>query len=643
VILSHYKAAKSKDISPEGSFEFLWQLKLSFDYELSTLLDVSLKVVSIQTSSRFLKTQWKDLQQSIKAFNEIDFSRAINETVGKTSKQIKHEHQMRKKMRHKLRLLPHSEWINPTLRRDCTLSVKVIEAKELEGPRTSRFANRKRRSSSFLAKFTHSASNNSGTNNNNNNNNNNGGGGGNDPSVSSNPYCVVKLGSQKQRTRTIFDTRRPYWFEEYSFEVLRPNADILKILVWDAQHANPDTIIGTLEIAVNTLRDQDVIEDWFQLESPKKPSLTTSPNRNNQQSLSGTESPNGSSPMSSPMSSPVLSARTLPKPSVNSPSIRLKLRYSEEIVLPGPLYDDLLELLTDRNLTLVKLLGEVTSEGADREDCEHLIQSIVRVFEEKNIALNLLSKLTQDEIETSSSDTLFRANSLATKTVELYMKFIGSSYLNSTLSPFIKKIYQSKKSYEVDPDRLEKGISKEKSFRNLYKLVQNILNAIFISVDACPSILRELFYNLQTSATYKFSDEPSSVAKYTVVGGFIFLRFFCPALMAPKFYGIIEDHPDLQSNRTLMLVAKIIQKLANLTTFKHEEDFMNQFNVLLEENKQNLMLFIEAISKIPSNQPPRVRPPIVTEKELACIHRYLKKYRDKIIRLCIQQEVVILE
>ena len=68
------------------------------------------------------------------------------------------------------------------------------------------------------------------------------------------------------------------------------------------------------------------------------------------------------------------------------------------------MFNFIAQLLMAKNLTLVKLLGEVTSEGADREDREHLMQSVIRVFEERNAALDLLTKLTQDEIETTSTN-----------------------------------------------------------------------------------------------------------------------------------------------------------------------------------------------------------------------------------------------
>jgi hypothetical protein len=66
------------------------------------------------------------------------------------------------------------------------------------------------------------------------------------------------------------------------------------------------------------------------------------------------------------------------------------------MILPGPLYDEMVELLLDKKLTIAKLLGRVTENSEEREQ---ILLSLVKVFEEKNNAVFLLNSFADDEIQ----------------------------------------------------------------------------------------------------------------------------------------------------------------------------------------------------------------------------------------------------
>lgn len=50
---------------------------------------------------------------------------------------------------------------------------------------------------------------------------------------------------------------------------------------------------------------------------------------------------------------------------------------------------------------------------------------------------------------------------------------------------------------------------------------------------------------------------------YKSIGAFLFLRFFCPALVAPHSYGLTQDTPSEVLQRELVLLSKIMQNFAN--------------------------------------------------------------------------------
>ena len=49
--------------------------------------------------------------------------------------------------------------------------------------------------------------------------------------------------------------------------------------------------------------------------------------------------------------------------------------------------------------------------------------------------------------------TLFRGNSLTSKTMKIAFRVHGSSYLNAVLEPLVSSLYEESLSYEVDPTR----------------------------------------------------------------------------------------------------------------------------------------------------------------------------------------------
>lgn len=85
-------------------------------------------------------------------------------------------------------------------------------------------------------------------------------------------------------------------------------------------------------------------------------------------------------------------------------------------------------------------------------------------------------------------------------------------------------------------------------------------------------------------------------AKYTAVGAFIFLRFFCPAIVAPDVEGLVSTPPTKEMRRGLLLIAKIIQNLANNVLFGVKEPYMFPLNDFLVQNVFDITGFLREIS-----------------------------------------------
>ncbi len=85
-------------------------------------------------------------------------------------------------------------------------------------------------------------------------------------------------------------------------------------------------------------------------------------------------------------------------------------------------------------------------------------------------------------------------------------------------------------------------------------------------------------------------------AKFTAVGAFIFLRFFCPAIVAPDAEGLINTTPSKELRRGLLLIAKIVQNLANNVLFGTKESYMFPLNDFLTQNIYRVTTFLREIS-----------------------------------------------
>lgn len=88
-----------------------------------------------------------------------------------------------------------------------------------------------------------------------------------------------------------------------------------------------------------------------------------------------------------------------------------------------------------------------------------LATSLTRIAHSLSYAISYLVDIIQTEIDSTSDNSLtFRGNSIATKSMESYMKLVGKTYLREVLSRFITDVITSKTTnendFEVDPDRL---------------------------------------------------------------------------------------------------------------------------------------------------------------------------------------------
>jgi len=80
----------------------------------------------------------------------------------------------------------------------------------------------------------------------------------------SDPYCVLFLERQKEKTRTVKKTLNPKWQAEFEFYVSDINAS-LEVSVFDWNRIFSDELLGKTTIPVKEMRDGSVEDKWFPL------------------------------------------------------------------------------------------------------------------------------------------------------------------------------------------------------------------------------------------------------------------------------------------------------------------------------------------------------------------------------------------
>ena len=78
------------------------------------------------------------------------------------------------------------------------------------------------------------------------------------------PYCILKFNDkQKYRTKTIENTYKPVWNEEFHFEINNIMTDYLAILMKDEDRGKSDDPISKLVLHLCDFEQNTVIEKWF--------------------------------------------------------------------------------------------------------------------------------------------------------------------------------------------------------------------------------------------------------------------------------------------------------------------------------------------------------------------------------------------
>lgn len=252
----------------------------------------------------------------------------------------------------------------------------------------------------------------------------------------------------------------------------------------------------------------------------------------------------------------------------------LKIRLGKEIILMDSDYMSLDRLLCNFSNAITFQIAEKVPNELSR-----LSEVLLNIYQASNNAEEWLNSLSEEEIDgirkeaplgrlrldaedsresqvreenksaLAEANLLFRGNTLLSKALDLHMKRLGKEYLEETIGARIRSIAGADADCEVDPVRLVEGASLQQNWNRLNAAIHSIWKAIAESANRCPPELRQVFRHIRACAEDRYGDRMRSVS-YTSVSGFLFLRFFCPAVLNPRLFGLLKGI----GNNTMSLV-----------------------------------------------------------------------------------------
>ncbi|THV04952.1 Rho GTPase activation protein [Dendrothele bispora CBS 962.96] len=371
-------------------------------------------------------------------------------------------------------------------------------------------------------------------------------------------FCKIKLNDTVcGRTTTKKGIGAADWHEAFTFSELPPFEN-LEVVVWREKKLFKPSILGTIRIPLGNFRRGEMVEGWF----PVLHSTTDS----------------------------VVSDLQLGE-------IRLKVRVDEEIILPFACYQKLMKVFRTRNFL------DWMSDFESKFKLKSIGTPLMILAVANNRLIEQVQEIATREVDgsVSSRQTLFRGNTTLTKVIEQCMSFYGKAFLEASIGPVLRRLCSEKVAIEVDPLRSRKSTKDvERSVELLIYWCREFWNQIYSVKDECPYEMRQIFGTVRDLVEKQFANSESSLNRgdlhWQSVSAFCFLRFIVPAILHPHLFGLTPGLPSLPIQRSLTLVAKVIQSMANLNASVQKEEFMRGVQEFLQDSRQAMIDYIVVVS-----------------------------------------------
>ncbi|KAI5964074.1 BUD2 [Candida pseudojiufengensis] len=464
-------------------------------------------------------------------------------------------------------------------------------------------------------------------------------------------YAEVRMwGYPWSRTATVNHTNNPFWKEEFSTD-LPISTQMIHILIKkcnnnDSIYSSNDKLIGTVYVTPDILTKQI-----------KTSSTIMTSNESNGIQVNSIPMQKSTSHNSS---LDIVRLTIYDPNNIPIGKLLLQVNLKEYHILSPQYFKPLEKMFTNAPLKdLIKFCNE-NVPTSDFERISIILLDIFQslgveddwfkcLMESELVNIDIITRKNyhkRNSIENGSNNingatasqnnvfnTLFRGSSIFSKSLEKYNIRIGQEYLEKVFGDFFAKINKEKKNCEIDPryvklqerakrkgididddlddiessdeeydSDLEKSKNEsiklmvEENFQNLYEYIEEIWNKIYITSNDIPQQIKTQLKNFRTKVEL-VCEPDDKITSLNCISAFIFLRFFCPAILNPKLFYLAKNHQTGSTQRTLTLIAKILLNLANRQEFSpHKEPHLVKMNIFLRKHQQEVLDYFDKIT-----------------------------------------------
>eukprot|EP00475_Leptophrys_vorax_P005128 TRINITY_DN1307_c0_g1_i1.p1 TRINITY_DN1307_c0_g1~~TRINITY_DN1307_c0_g1_i1.p1 ORF type:complete len:875 (+),score=221.44 TRINITY_DN1307_c0_g1_i1:59-2683(+) len=251
---------------------------------------------------------------------------------------------------------------------------------------------------------------------------------------------------------------------------------------------------------------------------------------------------------------------------------------------------------------------------------------------EERLLLSLFGSLLQQEFEkTSDMGSFLRANTAVSQMLSAYARRgVGMAILRSILGPPLEELMKDKdldlelmpdkvytkmiidfetktgsewpRKKDPTPEELENDEDLQRELKRRMKTLSDIANKFLESIlqnaDKIPYGMKWICKEIKIYAEDKFQDADNNQIA-SLVGGYVCLRYFSPAIVAPDAMNIITEKPTKIMRRNLVLIAKCLQNLSNGQYWgEHKAEYMVPLNSFIDDNRGKLTEYLMNLAAV---------------------------------------------